>query len=86
MPSLHFATSVMAALLLSDIGPVEGTVGWTYATMLGFALVHLGEHYVVDLLAGLGLTLGVRRLEAPLGPYVGRAGRAVALLEARAHA
>jgi hypothetical protein len=86
MPSLHFATSVMAALLLSDIGPVEGAVGWTYAVLLGFALVHLGEHYVVDLLAGLGLTLAVRRLEGPLGAHVGRAGRAVALLEARAHA
>jgi hypothetical protein len=86
MPSLHFATSVMAALLLSDIGPVEGTVGWAYAVTLGFALVHLGEHYVVDLLAGLGLTLTVRRLEGPLGAHVARAGRAISLLEARAQA
>jgi hypothetical protein len=86
MPSLHFATSVMAALLLSDLGPVEGAVGWAYAVTLGFALVHLGEHYVVDLLAGLALTLAVRRLEGPLGAYVARAGRAVAELEARAHA
>jgi hypothetical protein len=86
MPSLHFATSVMAALLLSDIGPVEGTVGWAYAATLGFALVHLGEHYVVDLLAGLGLTLTVRRLERPLGGQLARASRAVAALEARAQA
>jgi PAP2 superfamily len=86
MPSLHFGTSVMAALLLCDLGPVEGTIGWAYACTLGFALVHLGEHYVVDLLAGLGLTLAVRRLEAPLGAHVARAGRAVALLEARARA
>jgi hypothetical protein len=86
MPSLHFATSVMAALLLSDIGPVEGAVGWSYAALLGFALVHLGEHYVADLLAGLGLTLAVRRLEGPLGPWMGRASRAVAQLEARAQA
>src|SRR5213078_1710950 len=40
MPSLHFATSVMAALVLADTGPVEGAVGWAYAIMLGFALVH----------------------------------------------
>jgi hypothetical protein len=76
----------MAALLLSDLGPVEGAVGWAYAVTLGFALVHLGEHYVADLLAGLALTMTVRRLEGPLGDYVARAGRAVADLEARAHA
>ena len=31
MPSLHFATSLMAAHLLSEVGPVAGAVGWTYA-------------------------------------------------------
>ena len=31
MPSLHFATSLMAAHLLTEAGPVEGAVGWTYA-------------------------------------------------------
>src|SRR5258708_31734722 len=67
MPSLHFATSVMAALVLSDIGPVEGAIGWTYALTLGFALVHLGEHYVVDLVAGAALTAAVRRAEGPVG-------------------
>jgi membrane-associated phospholipid phosphatase len=66
MPSLHFATSVMAAHVLSDVGWVPGTFGWAYALSLGFALVYLGEHYVVDLAAGLALTEGVRRLE-PLG-------------------
>jgi hypothetical protein len=65
---------------------VEGTVGWAYAITLGFALVHLGEHYVIDLLAGLALTLTVRRLEGPAGPTVARVGRAVAALEGRAHA
>jgi hypothetical protein len=40
----------MAAHLLSDVGRVEGAVGWVYASTLGFALVYLGEHYVVDLL------------------------------------
>jgi membrane-associated phospholipid phosphatase len=60
MPSLHFATSVMAAHLLSEVGPVAGAVGWTYAATLGLALVYLGEHYAADLLAGAGLTEGVR--------------------------
>jgi membrane-associated phospholipid phosphatase len=63
MPSLHFATSLMAALLLSEAGPTEGALGWAYAGALGFALVYLGEHYVTDLLAGAALVIAVRRGE-----------------------
>ena len=66
MPSLHFATAVMAAILLSDAGgKVEGTIGWGYAITLGFALVYLGEHYVTDLLAGLAV-VGIARKGEPL--------------------
>jgi membrane-associated phospholipid phosphatase len=60
MPSLHFATSLMGAHLLSELGPVPGAVGWTYATLLGLALVYLGEHYAVDLIAGAALTETIR--------------------------
>ncbi|HKP91940.1 MAG TPA: phosphatase PAP2 family protein [Thermoleophilaceae bacterium] len=74
MPSLHFATSVMAAHVLKDVGPVPGAVGWAYAGALGFALVYLGEHYVADLIGGLALTEGVRRAV----PIAAPAGRAVA--------
>jgi membrane-associated phospholipid phosphatase len=63
MPSLHFATSLMAALLLSESGSAPGTVGWAYAATLGFALVYLGEHYVTDLVAGAALVAFVRRGE-----------------------
>jgi membrane-associated phospholipid phosphatase len=69
MPSLHFATSVMAAHVLTEVGRVPGLLGWSYAISLGFALVYLGEHYVVDLVAGLGLAEGVRAL-APLAERV----------------
>ena len=82
MPSLHFATSVMAALLLAEVGPVAGALGWGYTATLGFALVYLGEHYVVDLLAGAALTGAVRRL-APRAEPRGGFGRAVAALEAQ---
>jgi hypothetical protein len=34
---------------------------------LGFALVYLGEHYVIDLLAGATLAEGVRRAAPALG-------------------
>src|SRR5206468_5575713 len=63
MPSLHFATSVMAASLLAETGPVAGSIGSAYALALGFALVYLGEHYVADLLAGVALTAVVRAAE-----------------------
>jgi membrane-associated phospholipid phosphatase len=85
MPSLHFATSLMAALLLAELSPAAGAVGFTYTATLGFALVYLGEHYVVDLLAGAALTGAVRRLGPRAGPALARIGRGVAALEARAH-
>jgi len=84
MPSLHFATSAMAASLLWESSPVAGIVGGGYAALLGFALVYLGEHYVVDLLGGLALTVAVRRIERParrpiriIGRVIEGLGRAV---------
>jgi membrane-associated phospholipid phosphatase len=85
MPSLHFATSLMAALLLAELGPIPGALGWGYTATLGFALVYLGEHYVVDLLAGAALTGAVRRLAPRAAPFVAGVGRAMAALEAQAH-
>ncbi|HEX5851482.1 MAG TPA: phosphatase PAP2 family protein [Solirubrobacteraceae bacterium] len=85
MPSLHFATSVMAALLLAEVGPLPGALGVGYAATLGFALVYLGEHYVVDLLAGAALTGAVRALAPRAAPALSGMGRAVAALGAMAH-
>jgi membrane-associated phospholipid phosphatase len=79
MPSLHFATSLMAAHLLSEVDPVSGAVGWTYAGLLGLALVYLGEHYAADLLGGALLTETVRT-QAPR--FDGRARALVRALEA----
>ncbi|HEX5984344.1 MAG TPA: phosphatase PAP2 family protein [Solirubrobacterales bacterium] len=70
MPSLHFATSLQAALSLSEAGRAGGAVGWGYAGTLGFALVYLGEHYVTDLIAGALLVALVRRGEPPAEPLV----------------
>lgn len=86
MPSLHFATSVNAAHLLGEVGVVAGAIGWTYALTLGLALVYLGEHYVVDLLAGLALTEGVRRAAPALTPAAVSLSKVVQALEARARA
>ncbi len=70
MPSLHFATSAMAAISLSEAGRAPGALGWAYAVTLGFALVYLGEHYVTDLAAGGALVAAVRRGEPLAEPLV----------------
>src|SRR6185295_2129010 len=49
MPSLHFATSVQPAHVLSETGALAGAVGRAYPSTLGVALVYLGVHYLVDL-------------------------------------
>jgi hypothetical protein len=82
MPSLHFATSLMGAHLLSEVGPVSGAVGWAYLTGLGLGLVYLGEHYLIDLVAGAVLTETIRRAAPRLTPL---ARRLVARLD-RLHA
>ena len=84
MPSLHFATSVMAAHLLAETGWVAGAVGATYAATLGLALVYLGEHYVVDLAAGLALAEAIRRAAPAAAPAFVRVAGLVRALEAQA--
>ena len=75
MPSLHFATSLLAALLLSEVGPSAGAAGWAYALTLGFALVYLGEHYVIDLIAGAALVVARCGAGEPLGEPAARPGQ-----------
>jgi PAP2 superfamily protein len=84
MPSLHFATSVQAAHVLSETGVAAGALGWAYTALLGTALVYLGEHYVVDLVAGLALAEGVRAGAPRLTPPARRFSTLVQALEARA--
>ena len=84
MPSLHFATSVMGARLLSEVGPISGAVGWSYSALLGVALVYLGEHYVADLLGGLALTLLIQRRAQRIAPLLARCSGLLQRLEAAA--
>jgi membrane-associated phospholipid phosphatase len=81
MPSLHLATSALAALLLAEMGSDAGAAGWGYALTLGFALVYLGEHYVVDLVVGGALVALIRRGEPLVAPIAGRISRGVQRLE-----
>jgi membrane-associated phospholipid phosphatase len=66
MPSDHFASAAMTAMLLAEQNPTLGALGWSYAVALAFALLYLGEHYVTDELAGLALALAVNRAKHPL--------------------
>src|ERR671914_648056 len=83
MPSLHFGTSVMAARLLSQAGPGQAAAAWFYTLTLGFGLVYLGEHYVIDLIAGLALAEGIWRVAPRLEPAVRLVAWAVHRLLAR---
>jgi len=86
MPSLHFATSVTAAHVLTDSGAAGAPIAWIYAATLGVALVYLGEHYVLDLMAGLALAEGVRSATQRVAPVVEGVSRAVRALERQARA
>ena len=81
MPSLHFATSLLAAMLLGEAAPGAGAVGFAYAGALAVALVYLGEHYLIDLVAGAAL-VGIVRLGEPLAePAALRVSAAIQRLE-----
>jgi membrane-associated phospholipid phosphatase len=84
MPSLHFGTSVMAARILSQVGAGHAAVGWAYALALGFGLVYLGEHYLIDLVAGLALAEAIWRVAPRAESAIGMIAAAVQRLEPRA--
>ena len=81
MPSLHFGSSVMAARVLSQVGRGPGAIGWSYALTLGFGLVYLGEHYVIDLIGGFALAEVVRQAAPHARPGVLAAARRIQRLE-----
>lgn len=62
MPSLHQAIAILIALASTRVHPVAAVLGWAYALTMGLALVYTGEHYVVDLLAGVALAWGAWRV------------------------
>jgi membrane-associated phospholipid phosphatase len=62
MPSLHMALTVIVGLVVARFGAVGKWLGRLYIAMMAVALVYLGEHYVVDELAGVLLALVVWKL------------------------
>ncbi|CAA9584873.1 MAG: phosphoesterase, PA-phosphatase related [uncultured Thermomicrobiales bacterium] len=82
MPSDHVASAAITAMGLAEVSPVYGALGWSYVVLASFAVVYLGEHYVVDVLAGLAVAEAVRRGEAVVNPLVRRVAKEVHLLTA----
>ena len=72
MPSDHIASAAISAMGLSEISVVYGVLGWGYVLLAGFSVVYLGEHYLVDVLAGLALAEAIRVAEPRLTPVVRR--------------
>ena len=55
MPSLHVALTVVVAAVLAQFGHRWKRAGIAYVAAMCIALVYLGEHYVIDEIAGLAL-------------------------------
>ena len=70
MPSDHVSSAVITAIGLAEVNAVYGVLGWTYAALASFAVVYLGEHYIVDVVAGLAIAEGVRRADPMVSPLV----------------
>ena len=69
MPSIHFAATALLVFPTRRSGRLLTGAAVLYAGLMGAALVYLGEHYVVDLVAGgslaaLGWSLAGRCLTA----------------------
>jgi membrane-associated phospholipid phosphatase len=65
-PSDHFASALSAAMALAEADRRAGAAGFAYAGALGTTLVYSGEHYVVDLVLGAALALGIHGAGAVL--------------------
>ena len=53
MPSLHMTVAAVAGFAIARLGRLGTLWAWIYVLSMGFALVYLGEHYLVDVLGGL---------------------------------
>ena len=81
MPSDALPAAAITAKSLGEISRVAGAVGWTLTAIDGFVLVYLGEHYVIDLIAGLALVELIWRAEPLALPFVRLGTAALRTLE-----
>ncbi len=72
MPSVHMAISVIVLLIAFRINWLLGGLALAYNAAMAFSLVYLAEHYVLDILAGMLLTVA---LYAAMGLWLRRRKR-----------
>jgi PAP2 superfamily len=72
IPSLHGGWSTLTALIIWRWRPRLWPIGVAYAFVQQFAVVYLGEHYVVDLIIGDALALAMWWLSGRLVPVQNR--------------
>ncbi len=72
MPSDHIASAAITAMALSEVSVVYGTLAWTYVVLASFSVVYLGEHYIVDVIAGFAVAEAMRLAEPLVSPLVRR--------------
>jgi membrane-associated phospholipid phosphatase len=77
MPSLHAAYPFMLMLFFWSAGRRARILLGAYTLAMGFALVYGGEHFVVDILAGWAMALGIYALVAWAARAVSPAWRGV---------
>ena len=70
MPSDHISSAAITAMALSEISVAHGAFGWLYVGGAAFAVIYLGEHYLVDVLAGLAIAELIRIGEPLAAPVV----------------
>ena len=79
MPSVHMAVTSVVVLALWRERRALAVAGAVYAAAMALALIYLGEHYAVDVLAGIAVALAAwlaserlrGRLTAPSAPEEG---------------
>jgi membrane-associated phospholipid phosphatase len=62
MPSLHTALTAVVAMACWRMNRLVGVIGWLYVGTMGFSLIYLGEHYLIDILAGVATAAVAWRL------------------------
>jgi membrane-associated phospholipid phosphatase len=81
MPSLHMAISVVVLLIAMRVNWTLGAVALLYNGAMAFSLIYLGEHYLVDILAGILVSVTVY---AAVEVWLRHRDRALARAEAAA--
>lgn len=61
MPSMHVSIAALMACAGWQLGRTAGWLLTIFATLIGIGSVHLGWHYALDGIVGLGMTLAIWR-------------------------